>query len=242
MSLLYITPLKKITVAPYTPNSIPGITVWLDPTDNATITTSLGKATQWNDKSGNANNVAQALAIKQLTPTASAINGLQAMLCNQSLNNMHGTLSGGALATFSAFAIVQAASLAQFNGIICSSATTGDFNLEIGSGSNTVDIFQWGVGSTAGGGTVTTATTYCIGMVYSPGAGTVYINNVAAGTTTVASRHLGSTFGVAGDSANSNNFNGWAGYFGDLVVFNTTNSTDRNNLYNNYLKPKWNLP
>src|SRR6187401_1777283 len=42
-----------------TPAGIDGLRLWLDPTDAATIQTSGGLVTQWNDKSGFANNAVQ---------------------------------------------------------------------------------------------------------------------------------------------------------------------------------------
>lgn len=247
MGLRNLTPLNATGPAPYTPKSIATLVSWWDPTDNGSITTSGGKATQWNDQTANANNLVQATSTKQFTPTASAINGKQAMLCNQSLNNMHGAgaLSSGSLTSFTIGALIQASSLAQFNGIIGSDSIAGNLFLEAGAGGTQIDCWVSSVGAIAGTGaaSITTGTPYWVVMTYTSGSLTIYINNVSKGTSATASRTLGNNYGVGGDPANSNNFNGWAGYLGDGVIYSSVLSgTDLGNLYTLFAKPKWGLP
>jgi hypothetical protein len=229
--------------SPISPTSATCV-AWWDPTNNASITLSSGKASQWNDLTGNGNNLIQATSTKQFTPTAAAINGKQAMLCNQSLNNMHGSgaLSTGQLTSFSMWAVVYASSLAQYNGIIGSDGVTGNMFLEIGGGANQLDVWIAGVGAvgSTGSATITTSTLYWVAMTYSSGTLTVYINNVQKGTGTPSSRTLGNNYGVGGDPLNSNNFNGWSGYLGDCAIYNGVLSTaDLTNLYNKFIVPKW---
>lgn len=229
--------------SPISPTSATCV-AWWDPTNNSSITLSSGKASQWNDLSGNGNTLIQTTSTKQFTPTAAAINGKQAMLCNQSLNNMHGSgaLSTGQLTSFSMWAVVYGTSLAQYNGIIGSNGVTGNLLLEIGPSANQLDTWIYGVGSVAptGAATITTNTLYWVAMTYSSGALAVYINNVQKSTSTTASRTLGNNYGVGGDPLNLSNFYGWVGYLGDCAIYNgVLSTTDLTNLYNKFIVPKW---
>jgi hypothetical protein len=53
--------------------------LWLDASDTATITASLGSVSQWDDKSGNGRNVTQGTAAAQPTTGASTLNGLNVL-------------------------------------------------------------------------------------------------------------------------------------------------------------------
>jgi hypothetical protein len=59
------------------PNTLPGLRLWLDAQDGATITTSAGLVTQWDDKSGNGFNATQADPARQPVVNSTAINGNQ---------------------------------------------------------------------------------------------------------------------------------------------------------------------
>jgi hypothetical protein len=53
--------------------------LWLDASDTATITASLGSVSQWDDKSGNGRNVTQGTAAAQPTTGSATQNGLNAL-------------------------------------------------------------------------------------------------------------------------------------------------------------------
>jgi hypothetical protein len=57
------------------PNALPGLRLWLDAQDNATLIQSGGKVVQWNDKSGNGFNATQDDALRQPVVAGAAING-----------------------------------------------------------------------------------------------------------------------------------------------------------------------
>jgi FtsP/CotA-like multicopper oxidase with cupredoxin domain len=67
------------TLAPlstFTPAQIPNLTAWFDAAGTATVTTSGTNVTQWADRSGNGNTVAQTNAAAQPAYTSAGINGL----------------------------------------------------------------------------------------------------------------------------------------------------------------------
>lgn len=61
--------------APFAPDDISGLALWLDASDTATITQSAGAVSQWNDKSGNANHATQGMAANQPSTNTRTING-----------------------------------------------------------------------------------------------------------------------------------------------------------------------
>lgn len=60
----------------FRPPSIQGNVLWLDAADTSTITDTAGLVSQWDDKSGQGNNVTQGVGANQPTTNASTQNGL----------------------------------------------------------------------------------------------------------------------------------------------------------------------
>jgi hypothetical protein len=67
--------------------SLPGMSLWLDASDSATILESGGLVSQWNDKSGNNSNATQTNNSLRPQTNTSTINGLNALLFGQSSEN-----------------------------------------------------------------------------------------------------------------------------------------------------------
>jgi len=63
----------------FTPTSISGLGIWYDASDTATITSSGGLVSQWNDKSGNGQNLVQATDAKKPTTAGTTQNGLNVL-------------------------------------------------------------------------------------------------------------------------------------------------------------------
>ncbi len=61
----------------WSPLNLPGLQVWLDPSDSATVTLVATKVSQLNDKSGNAKHVTQGTDSRR--PTITTLNGLNAL-------------------------------------------------------------------------------------------------------------------------------------------------------------------
>lgn len=225
--------------AAFTPASISGCVFWIDPNNNSSITQSGGTASQINDQCGNGNNFVQAVGIKQPAVTASAINGKQA-LTYVAADVMSRTLAGGAQTAFSLFVLAQSSLNVQFNGIFGHAGVTGDLELEEGP-TNSVDVYVNNVGQTtsSGNNTFNASTPYLIGVTYSTPNMVIYLNNVSKATPSTASRQLAAIM----DIGLTPGFTGFQGIIGDVVLYNSVlSSTDRNNLYNNYMKTKWGLP
>ncbi len=63
-------------IAPISPDSIAGLSLWLDASDSGTVIHSGGSVSQWNDKSGNANNATQGTSGNRPTTNTRTINSL----------------------------------------------------------------------------------------------------------------------------------------------------------------------
>ena len=63
----------------WTPASIDGLALWLDASDESTITLSSGAVSQWNDKSGNARHATQGTSDDRPVVQVAAINGRNAL-------------------------------------------------------------------------------------------------------------------------------------------------------------------
>jgi hypothetical protein len=59
----------------FLPNTLSGLQLWLDAAASVTITESSGSVSQWDDKSGNNNNVTQGIGSAQPTTNATTLNG-----------------------------------------------------------------------------------------------------------------------------------------------------------------------
>lgn len=235
-----------------TPSSFATLQLWLEPTDNATITTSGGKATAWADKSAVGNNASQGNATYQFTPTASAINGKQAMLAptiNTFTANtgMAVTLTNGPLSAFSFGILAQPGSgTPVFTALVGSETNTGDITIETnGSDATKIDGYVQNVGATGASatGAFNTGTTYWIFCTYSTPTLSCWANNTSILTTTtnLTSRQLAQAISIGGNTG-VGGFKPFRGYIGDVVVYSSAlNSTDRSSLYTNYIKPKWGL-
>jgi len=65
--------------ASFSPDDIAGLQLWLDASDETTITESSGSVSQWDDKSGNANHVSNGTASGQPTTGTRTINSLNVL-------------------------------------------------------------------------------------------------------------------------------------------------------------------
>lgn len=63
----------------FVPTDISGLQLWLDASDTSTITEAGGSVSQWDDKSGNSNNVVQGTAAKQPTTGTRTLNSLNVL-------------------------------------------------------------------------------------------------------------------------------------------------------------------
>jgi len=244
--------LSPATASSFALADIAGLQLWLDPTDNATITLVSGKASQWNDKSSAANNATQSNATYRFTPTAATINGLQVMstpaVTSYVANTgMAVTLSGGALTAFSFGMLVQPLSVTEVFTALLGNSGTGNITIETnGADATKLDAYINNVGASGATstGVFNTGSTYFLFATYSTPTLTIYINNssVLSTTTNLTSRQIPAAISVGGSTSVAG-FKPVHAYIGDVFIYNTAlGTTDRNSIYNSFMKTRWGLP
>ena len=76
-------PLGGAATPAFTPASVEGLVLWLDASDESTITDAEGAVSQWNDKSGEANHATQGSSARMPATGAATFNSLNAMRFDQ---------------------------------------------------------------------------------------------------------------------------------------------------------------
>ena len=101
-----VTPFNPNNITLFQPNQVPGLALWLDAADPATVLTSGSSVTAWNDKSGSSNN---ATGFGTPTYVNNAVNNLSAVRFNGT--SSYFTIPGNQLdittEDFAIFAVVQ---------------------------------------------------------------------------------------------------------------------------------------
>lgn len=235
----------------FTPSSISNLKAWYDSTDNTTITAIATKVSAWNDKSGNAINLAQSNASYKFTVNATGINGHQTLTApyNAGFNALTGMTGnfGADIPAFSFGMLLQPnAVLGTFTSLFATETNTGDLITCTGSADVTkLSGYVNNVGNTGQSATnsFVNGTPYWIFVTYTTNTMIIYANNVQilSTTTNLTNRQLGAIFSVAGSVSGGERAMG--ADVGDVVVYTSVlSSTDRGNLYTQYIQPRWGLP
>jgi hypothetical protein len=90
-------------VPPFNPTLISGIVLWFDASNASTIISSAGSVSQWNDESGNANNLTQSTGSARFTIQSAALNGLNTLLAasaNSQFMNLTNPITNGPFSEF----------------------------------------------------------------------------------------------------------------------------------------------
>ena len=122
----------------FDPKSFGTLSLWLDAADSNTITVATG-ASQWNDKSGNANNATQGTGSAQPTIQSKALNNLNTLLFTRAGSQFMQLGSAITGTTFTVFAVAKAAS-ASSNAL----ETLGSTHVADASGA----VLEWNANST----------------------------------------------------------------------------------------------
>lgn len=242
------------STAPVTPTSFSNCVLWLDSTDNSTITQVANLVSQWNDKSGHSNNVVQSNPTNKFTVTAAQINSKQVMatpfISGFTANTgMATTLVGGSLSAFSFGMLVQPLATTQtYSALIATENATGDLTIETnGSDATKLDVYVNAVGASGATatGTFNTGTTYFVFATYSTPNLNIWVNNIQVltnNTTNLTGRQLNAILSIGGNTG-AGGYHPLHGYVGDVVLYGSVlSSANMNSLYKNFIKPKWGTP
>lgn len=223
----------------WTPAQI-STTIWYDASDSSTITLNGSNVSQWNDKSGNANNAVQATASQQPAFSSTGFNSKPAVVFDGSNDTM--AISTGTLGSnISVFAVAKGNTMASYRRLFHAGAGGADAFLLFGSVDNNFATF-FGDGTNWNDLDVNSPSVSVLSNnileVVNPTSGsnaTPYVNGTAQNTKVGT---MGTTTGGRlGDGVSQC----WDGPLAELVVVNSGVSTTVRQQIEGYLAWKWGL-
>jgi len=230
---------------PFSPQSIPGLQLWLDAADTTTVT-GTSSVTAWNDKSGNGKNA----TATGTTITTSTLNGLPAINYSGA-SWLTAPVTSGVADPFTIFAVFNATY--PINGPLYTTNTTTDgngffFDLAATSDSTTNlndylalgGSFQTNANSTFRGNT-----TYVVSIVSTSvngGSITLFRNGTSYMSGTTTGNFTWTSFLIGKRNIPSVPYTDqFAGKFGEFIIFNSALSTSQLQQVEGYLAAKWGL-
>lgn len=238
-------PFSANAVGGFNPTQLPNLTIWVDPSNAASVTTGAGGISQINDLSGNGNNYTQAVAGQRPDYTGT-INGLNIMTFvsanTDTLVCVNTTALGPSLTI---------ASVHKSTGV---PSAVGPFTADdVGAGQR-IAQYRWDSAtvptticfpgpvtvSGVGAPDISAAAHVFVSVLSSAATVTNYIDGTANGTSAVGALASGTPttrIGVAASSGGQ-----WNGSIAEIVVCNTALTTLQRQNLEAYLKAKWGTP
>jgi hypothetical protein len=211
--------------------------VWLDAADTSTITASgsPSKVSQWNDKSGNGRNVAQATGANQPTTGATTQNSLNVL-----------DFDGGDVLTRASVTINQPYTVAQvwrYTSGVGAGITTVTLSLaELGAYAGYIGDSQYRMfnGTVVNSAAIADTSVHQITTVHNTTASSVRLD----GTLVAGPANAGSTNGsrINVGAANSTGTAAFTGFIAEILVFPVALSASELTDVETYLKNKWGTP
>jgi hypothetical protein len=239
----------------WTPASLPGLLLWLDASNSGSITQSAGSVSQWNDLSGNGNNVAQPTGANRPTYSATGFNGTKPGITftsgsSQWIQNASVALNS---APFNVFVVLTTPTSGASNSGVITLLGTGQSNDYDNLKSFAfVATSAWRMAILApfddSSMAITINTPVSVGWSFDGTNGSGYLNNaIDAYSPTGKTGAFGNTtanivMGARQVSGIGGNY--FDGTFGEVVMWTgAPSSTDRTNLYSYWKTTKgWGLP
>jgi len=230
----------------FSPKSISGLQLWLDATDNTSITLSGANVTSWADKSGNGNN---GTATSTVT-LGNNINGVQSMVMNRS-GYFRGAISitTPGLTCFAVATTTIALPLSGSDQRLVS--ITAGSQLDYTNAQSAIVLFNQSTTSTIqtyrNGGIVSNAIVQNVPFMVTTqldstnSLGSMWFNGSSSGTGATNSGNFAATaYGIANDAANQTG-EYWQGYIGEIIMYNVILTIAQRQQIEGYLSQKWKL-
>lgn len=233
------------------PTSIPNLALWLDAADSTSVLLSGSNVTQWNDKSGNGRNTT---SIGRATYATSGINGLP---CVSNIIDATGPIGSSGNSTISVFVVgtVPFLSTSYFNALALNSNVRATAATNFYTAGNMFTAYLGGqsppiIYGFMGGGNMSLTYSGSFGqaMVWegfqNGPTTTTFGNGTSYGTSAVtAANYVYNAYWLGGPSPSGPS---WAGYLGEVLVYNRSITTTERQQIEGYLSWKWgtvwNLP
>jgi len=216
----------------FIPTQISGCALWLDAADSSTITLSGSSVTQWNDKSGNARN-----ASGGVSPTFSN----NAVVFNGSTQHLTTTYTAVPSAETVFVVATITGSTAPQNYFIFGTATTNGrgYQVNLTSGTYTVNWDKSGVARYAATGGILQNVRFLTSGLFTGTAGSTGVNGGSQSTQASFSFSGAGTTAIGGAGNTAGTF--WQGSINEIIIYNTTLTTDQRQQIEGYLARKWGL-
>lgn len=230
----------------FAPTDIPGLALWLDASDAATITLDgSNNVSQWNDKSGNGRNFTQGTALQRPSRTLAGQNGLNVVTFDGADDNLSSSLGVLSLSDVSCFVVAST----NFGG------STGRTLISCpqANGSHTDPFFRWSIfaGNTGtfdsrwNGVAGVTASVVLANSAQIIGidtvAGKYYVNGTEVysrtPTTITYPNSVPCVIGRNGGGSES-----WRGFVAEVIVYGKGLSAPERSSVESYLRSKWGTP
>ncbi len=223
-----------VLAVPWTPAEIT-TTLWLDASDAATIHTddAAGRVSQWDDKSGNANNVASAAAIQPNTGTRT-LNGLNAIdfVAATQHRLQHDTLTVAQPHTV--FAVLQNDLTSGWRPWWSGGSGGGRTIVSI-RGAGAYERSMWANGGF--NGTPGTTNPEVWSAEFNGASSKIYVNGSVDGSGTVGANTINGLW--IGEEYNTVNHFHWDGLIAEIVLLDSVPSQDTREKMEGYLAHKW---
>jgi hypothetical protein len=234
----------------FSPQSIPGLALWLDGADTGSMVFSSGTTiSTWKDKSGLGNNAG---VFGTPTLTANSINGVQAIATlSGSFFNGNISITGTTLTCFAVAMTTTPLPTPVFDQRLVSltNGTNFDFNrvdsaiglFNQGNITSTIATYRNGVAAAAA--TITQNVPFQAVSEYDGTSGFLWENGTAGSPASTGS--TGSfaitKYGVGNDAGFTSSPECWIGFIGEVIIFTGALSTTQRQQVEGYLAKKWGL-
>ena len=216
-------------VAAFSPLDLSPV-LWLDASDTSTITESGGSVSQWDDKSGNGNDVTQGTAALQPTTGTRTLNGLNVLDFID--DRLGGTFAGGNIAQPFTLVAVATSDL----------ATAGYRYIAHGDSPSSYLGFIGSANLALGGGVVLTSSTGGTDphIIVATANSTSSLIRVDGNETTgdAGTRAFNTPFGIGAFSTPASY---WDGTIAEIIVVDGTLTADQITATESYLASKWGI-
>ena len=220
----------------FTPGSVPGLTLWLDAADTATITSSSNNVTQWNDKSGLGYHFTSSSNPRTGTKTINGLNVIDTGT-NSTANLNNASIPIGPNYTMF-FVAHQTACQAQCN--LFSNSYMGMVTYNYSYNALMSNGTTWSTGTRFPNSGMMSSPSIMEFMCASGGVGVMYHNGISSTSNQYQYYKDGTMPG--GMTLSTNNASSqWLGNIAEVIVYNNCLSTANRQKVEGYLAWKWGL-
>ena len=232
--------LKESTEASFRPTFFPNCNLWLDGSDSSTQSLSGTNVTEWRDKSGLGNHG----ATNGGTTTVSTLNSVRALSFNGT-SDFTGTISNTGT-TMTSFMVATLTGSAASNGRLLSCGLTTETDT---ASSASVSVLNRLTTTSSVYGTRSGVNTAIFGIVnpflvavqYTGSQNPVYYNGTLQGNPAASTGSFGYTRYRVGNTAGNGANGRWGGLVGEIIIYNSSLTTQQRQIVEGYLAWKWGL-